>query len=107
MQLLWDHYSREELPFKDFSTQDAYTSYAANWILPRWGDVFLNRVKTVEIERWLRDATGSNGTKAMVKCVMSALSHMPCDGNSRQATRSLQEFLWVRVASEGPARVFA
>jgi hypothetical protein len=24
LQALWDHYSREELPFKDFSTQDGY-----------------------------------------------------------------------------------
>jgi integrase len=28
VQSLWEHYSREELPFKDFSTQDAYSSYA-------------------------------------------------------------------------------
>ena len=70
---LWEHYSREELPFKDFSTQDAYSSYARNWILPRWGTVLLQNMKTVEIERWLRDATGSNGTKAKVKCVLSAL----------------------------------
>jgi len=73
VQSLWDHYFREELPFKDFSTQDAYTSYARNWILPRWGGLLLQKIKTVEIERWLRDATGSNGTKAKVKCIMSAL----------------------------------
>ncbi len=73
VQVLWEHYSREELPFKDFSTQDAYTSYAKNWILPRWGDVLLQQMKTVEIERWLREAAGSLGTKAKVKCVMSAL----------------------------------
>lgn len=69
MQALWDHYSREELPFKDFSTQDAYLSYAKNWILPRWGSVLLQRVKTVEVERWLREATVSNGTRAKIKCV--------------------------------------
>ncbi|HEX6502687.1 MAG TPA: site-specific integrase [Terriglobales bacterium] len=73
VQLLWEHYSLEELPFKDFSTQDAYRSYAKNCILPRWGHVLLSKVKTIEVERWLRDATGSNGTKAKVKCVMSAL----------------------------------
>ncbi len=73
VQALWDHYSREELPCKDFSTQDAYLSYAKIWILPRWGSVLLQRVKTVEVERWLRDATVSNGTRAKIKCVMSAL----------------------------------
>ena len=73
VQSLWEHYSREELPFKDFSTQDAYSSYARNWILPRWGQMLLRTIRTVEVERWLREATGSNGTKAKVKCVMSAL----------------------------------
>jgi len=73
VQLLWDHYYREELPFKDFSTQDGYLSYAKNWILPRWGSVVLQRVKTVEVERWLREATVSNGTRAKIKCVLSAL----------------------------------
>jgi integrase len=73
VQSLWEHYSREELPFKDFSTQDGYSSYAKNWILPRWGTVLLQRVKTVEVERWLREATVSNGTRAKIKCVMSAL----------------------------------
>lgn len=73
VQSLWEHYRREELPFKDFSTQDAYSSYAKKWILPRWGDILLRRVRTVEVERWLRDAAGSHGTKAKVKCVLSAL----------------------------------
>jgi integrase len=73
VQSLWEHYSREELPFKDFSTQDGYLSYAKNWILPRWGRELLLKVKTVDVERWLRDATVSNGTRAKIKCVMSAL----------------------------------
>jgi hypothetical protein len=73
VQSLWDHYSREELPFKDFSTQDGYISYSKNWILPRWGRVLLLKVKTVDVERWLRAATVSNGTRAKIKCVMSAL----------------------------------
>src|SRR5262249_24182722 len=37
------------------------------------GAVLLQRVKTVEVERWLREATVSNGTRAKIKCVMSAL----------------------------------
>jgi len=73
VQSLWAHYSREELPFKDFSTQDGYISYSKNWILPRWGRVLLLKVKTVDVERWLREATVSNGARAKIKCVMSAL----------------------------------
>jgi hypothetical protein len=44
---LWEHYCREELPVKEMSTQDAYTVYAKNWILPRWGNLLLEEVKTV------------------------------------------------------------
>ena len=47
--------------------------YAKNWILPRWGNLLLDEVKTVEVERWLRATDVADGTKAKIKCVMSAL----------------------------------
>ena len=47
--------------------------YAENWIVPRWGNLPLEQVKTVEVERWLRATGVSNGTQAKIKCVMSAL----------------------------------
>jgi integrase len=70
---LWEHYQREELPLKELSTQDAYIMYAKNWILPRWGNLLLEEIKTVEVERWLRAAEMADGTRAKIKCVMSAL----------------------------------
>ena len=70
---LWEHYRREELPLKEMSTQDSYLQYAKNWILPRWGDLLLEEVKTVEVERWLRAAEMADGSKAKIKTVMSAL----------------------------------
>lgn len=69
---LWEHYFREELPSKEISTQDAYVLYAKNWILPRWGNFLLDEIKTVEVERWLRATGVADGTKAKIKCVMSA-----------------------------------
>ena len=73
MNTLWEHYSREELPIKALSTQDAYSAYAKNWIVARWGNVQLEQVKTVEVERWLRASGVADGTRAKLKCVMSAL----------------------------------
>src|SRR5271166_1342785 len=73
VNILWDHYSNEELPLKEISTQDAYTVFAKNWILPRWGKLLLEEVKTVAVERWLREANVADGTKAKIKCVMSAM----------------------------------
>ena len=37
VNILWEHYCREEMPLKEISTQDAYLVYGKNWILPRWG----------------------------------------------------------------------
>src|SRR6266849_4485708 len=70
---LWEHYCREEMPLKEISTQDAYLVYGKNWILPRWGSLLLEDVKTIEVERWLRAAEVADGTKAKIKCVMSAV----------------------------------
>jgi len=52
---------------KEISTQDTYTVFAKNWILPRWGSMPLDRVKTVEVEQWLRATDVANGTKAKLK----------------------------------------
>lgn len=73
VQALWDHYRREGLPSMDFSTHDSYMQYANKWVLPRWGGLTLPRIKTVDVERWLRDAEIANGTRAKLKCVMSTL----------------------------------
>ena len=37
------------------------------------GPLLLNGIKTVDVERWLREAAVANGTKAKLKCLMSAL----------------------------------
>lgn len=73
--VLWEHYSREELPLKELSTQDSYTDYWKNWISPRWGKCRLDGgIKTMEVERWLRGLPGlADGSKAKIKTVMSAL----------------------------------
>ena len=70
---LWEHYSSEELPLKEISTQDVYTFIVKNRILPRWGDLLLDEIKTVEVERWLRATDLAGGTKAKIENVMSAL----------------------------------
>lgn len=73
MSVLWEHYKREELPNKELSTQDAYQEYMKNWVLPRWGNYLLEDVKTVKVEQWIRSIDRANGTRAKIKCVMSAL----------------------------------
>ena len=62
ISVLWEHYSREELPRKALSTQDSYSMYAKNWIVPRWGNMQLDQIKTVEVERWLLATEAADGT---------------------------------------------
>ncbi|HTC92051.1 MAG TPA: site-specific integrase [Terriglobales bacterium] len=73
VEILWEHYSREELPQKDLSTQDGYSSYAKNWVLPKWGKHRLEELKTVQVERWLREVPRAGGTKGKIKTLMSAM----------------------------------
>jgi hypothetical protein len=54
------------MPLKEISTQDAYLVYGKNWILPRWGSLLLEDIKTIEVERWLRAAEIADGTKAKI-----------------------------------------
>ena len=42
-------------------------------MLPRWKDAFLEDVKAVQVERWLRSLILANGTKAKIRNTMSAL----------------------------------
>jgi len=60
---LWEHYCCEELPRNEITTQDTYTVYAKTWILPRWGNMCLEQVKTVEVERWLQMVERADGTQ--------------------------------------------
>jgi hypothetical protein len=101
---LWEHYSREELPLKELSTQDAYVLYAKNWILPRWADLGLEDVKTVEVERWLRATEVADGTKAKIKSVMSAVFSHAVLGNFVATIRFRQEYQSEAVGREGQAR---
>src|SRR5205807_7736093 len=68
---LWEHYSREELPLKEFSTQDGYIQYMKNWILPRWGDLLLDEVKTVEVED--RKSTRLNSSHLVISYAVFCL----------------------------------
>jgi len=58
---------------KAFSTRTAYTIYLRNWIVPAWGDRRLSDVRTVAVEEWLHGLSLSNGSKAKIRNLMSAL----------------------------------
>jgi integrase len=104
---LWEHYCREELPLKEISTQDAYLVYAKKWILPRWGNLLLEDIKTIEVERWLRAAEVADGTKAKIKCVMSAVFSHAVRWGSVATIPFHREYQLERGGREGQARACA
>ncbi len=48
------HYEGQELPTKASSTQRTLRTSLKIWVLPKWGELRLTDVKTVDVEKWLR-----------------------------------------------------
>ncbi len=76
MAELVSHYREKELTEesgKSFSTRTAYAVYLRNWVEPKWGTLSLSDVRTVTVEDWLHGLSLSNGSKAKIRNLMSAL----------------------------------
>ena len=67
-----ERYRREELPER-FSTRVGYRSLLKKWIQPRWGDIPLNEVHTLEVEHWLKSLPLAPKTKANLRNLMHML----------------------------------
>ena len=70
---LVDHYTEKELPNKTPYTKEVYEGYITNWIVPNWGEYSLSDIRTVDVESWLGSLKLSNGSRAKVRNIMSAL----------------------------------
>jgi integrase len=74
---LWGHFQAHELrnPNVDRSptTIDLYLNNMRAHIIPRWGDCFLDKVKPIQVEQWLRSLTFAPATKSKLRNQMSAL----------------------------------
>jgi integrase len=67
------HYTEQELPNKTPYTREVYVGYINKWITPQWGACLLSDVRTVAVESWLGTLKLSNGSRAKVRNIMSAL----------------------------------
>jgi integrase len=79
------HYKQTELSddpnatAKAFATRKVYGIFLDTWVTPRWGSLKLAEVRTVAVERWLKQlarADGqplANGTKSKIRNLMSVL----------------------------------
>jgi integrase len=77
LESLIEHYRGKELhencERKSFSTKNTYERYLRKWIVPRGGSYRLGDIKTVAVEEWLQQIPRSDGTKAKIRNIISAL----------------------------------
>lgn len=69
------HYRRHELTEakKAFSTIENHRFLYKRYVEPRWGQLRLYAIRTVEVEEWIHSLTLAPASKAKVKCILSAL----------------------------------
>lgn len=74
---LAEHYRRTELSsdntWKSYSTKKGYENYLKRWIVPKWGECPLGRIKPIEVESWLRQLPLARASCAKIKNIMSVL----------------------------------
>jgi len=58
---------------KTEKTRLTYRVYLVKWILPRWRKFYLHAVKPVAVEQWLGSLDLTNGSKAKIRNIMSAV----------------------------------
>jgi len=73
----WGHFQVHELRDPNVgrspSTINTYLDYFKSQIIPEWGNVLLDDVKAVAVEKWLRGLDLAPGTKSKLRNLMSAL----------------------------------
>ena len=65
-------YVREELPER-YSTRAGYTSTLKRRIAPRWGEVLVNDIRTLEVEHWLKSLALAPKSKVNIRNLMHLL----------------------------------
>lgn len=71
----------EEEEARSYATRTTYSDILDTYVLPKWGDVELRKVRTTQVEKWLRKLKRvskskeqlARGSKAKIRSVMSVL----------------------------------
>jgi integrase len=69
------HYRKTELVPERKAASSIYVNgmFLSLYVVPRWGEIRLEAVRTVEVESWLSSLPHAPGTKAKIRNLMSAL----------------------------------
>lgn len=77
-----DHFDQRELTkdntWRSYSTKKTYKAYLKRWIIPQWGALDLSRVRTIEVESWLRRLPLAKSSCAKIGGLLSVLFNHAC-----------------------------
>ena len=77
-----DHFDQRELTkdntWRSYSTKTTYRTYLKRWIIPQWGALDLSRVRTIEVESWLRRLPLAKSSCAKIRGLLSVLFNHAC-----------------------------
>ena len=77
-----EHFEQRELrsgdSFRSFATVTTYRGYIRKWIKPRWGSRYLDEIKAVDVEAWLRRLPMARSSRAKIRSILSILFNHAC-----------------------------
>jgi integrase len=82
VEQICEHFEQRELrsgdSFRSFATIKTYRGYIRKWIKPRWGSRYLDEVKAVDVEGWLRRLPMARSSRAKIRSILSILFNHAC-----------------------------
>jgi hypothetical protein len=82
VEQICEHFEQRELRFGDsfrsFATAKTYRGYIRKWIKPRWGSRYLDEIKAVDVEAWLRRLPMARSSRAKIRSILSILFNHAC-----------------------------
>jgi integrase len=82
VEQICEHFEQRELrsrdSFRSFATVKTYRGYIRKWIKPRWGSLYLDEIKAVDVEGWLRRLPIARSSRAKIRSILSILFNHAC-----------------------------
>ncbi len=82
VEQICEHFEQKELrsgdSFRSFATVKTYRGYIRKWVKPRWGSFYLDEIKAVDVEAWLRRLPIARSSRAKIRNVLSILFNHAC-----------------------------
>jgi integrase len=82
VEQICEHFEQRELrsgdSFRSFATAKTYRGYIRKWIKPHWGSRYLDEIKAVDVEAWLRRLPMARSSRAKIRSILSILFNHAC-----------------------------